>query len=271
MILSKNIAKNLTHKERFYCEHQIFNTDHKLHQILLHALKIVESAGAPDNVLKDNVKKILLEFDNITPTNLSAKDFQNIHLDRKSAPYKKSVDIAKMLILNYSPSLNSGNEQMLTLLFDMNKLWEDYIFRVLRKHIDQETYHITAQSRNLFWKDKTIRPDIVITNHLDKETFIIDTKWKIVDNSNPSDDDLKQMFTYNLHWKSRKSILLYPKINQNDSTFGNYTHNPIHKIEGDYSEYDNQCKVGFVSLIDEYGLRSSKDLSSEIMMKFFQN
>ena len=174
-------------------------------------MKIVESARAPDNVLKDKVKKILLEFDNITPTNLSTKDFQNIHFDRKSAPYKKSVDIAKMLILNYSPSLNSGNEQMLTLLFDMNKLWEDYIFRVLRKHIDQETYHITAQSRNLFWKDKTIRPDIVVTNHLDKETFIIDTKWKIVDNSNPSDDDLKQMFTYNLHWKSREKYFIISK------------------------------------------------------------
>lgn len=31
-----------------------------------------------------------------------------------------------------------------------------------------------------------------------------------IDSSNPDDDDLKQIFAYNLYWKSDHSILLYP-------------------------------------------------------------
>ena len=95
---------------------------------------------------------------------------------------------------------------MLTLLFDMNKLWEEYIYRILQKH-KPENYSVSPQNSTKFWEHKTIRPDIVIKD--DKgEQFVIDTKWKIVDSNNPSDDDLKQMFTYNLYWKAEKSMLL---------------------------------------------------------------
>lgn len=30
------------------------------------------------------------------------------------------------------------------------------------------------------------------------------------------------MFAYNLHWEAKKSMILYPKVNQEDSKFGVY-------------------------------------------------
>ncbi len=69
------------------------------------------------------------------------------------------------------------------------------------------------------------------------------------------------MFVYNLYWKSEKSMLLYPKIDQEDSKSGNYHHIPNNKLI-------NQCKLGFINILSESGLRDSRDVSEEIFGKF---
>jgi 5-methylcytosine-specific restriction endonuclease McrBC regulatory subunit McrC len=49
-------------------------------------------------------------------------------------------------------------------------------------------YHIESQDSQKFRQSKTIRPDIVLTHNTTKEVFIIDTKWKVFSNTEPSDD-----------------------------------------------------------------------------------
>lgn len=253
LLFGQNIQKNIVHKERFYCEHQVYDKEHLLHLILLKGLKVLDSLISSH--LKDKLNRLLFEFYDYKEININATHFDKINLERKSLPYKKAIDIAKMLILNYSPNLNSGNDNMLTLLFDMNKLWEEYIYRILHKH-RPEGYSVNFQNKTGFWEHKTIRPDIVITSDSD-ETIVIDTKWKIVDSRNPSDDDLKQMFTYNLHWEAEKSMLLYPKVNQEDSKFGVYHFDGLKK----------KCKLGFVSVLENNYLRTSERTATEIYSK----
>jgi 5-methylcytosine-specific restriction enzyme subunit McrC len=254
LLFSQNIQKNLVHKERFYCEHQIYDKEHLLHLILLKGLKVLDSLIS--NHLKDKLNRLLFEFNDYNEININVTHFDKISLNRKSLSYQKAIDIAKMIILNYSPNLNSGNDNMLTLLFDMNKLWEEYIYRILHKH-KPNGYSVNFQNKTNFWEHKTIRPDIVITSDI-KEIFVIDTKWKIVDSRSPSDDDLKQMFTYNLHWEAEKSMLLYPKVNQEDSKFGVYHFDGLKK----------KCKLGFVSVLENNSLRSSERTADEIYNKF---
>ncbi|MCC2590970.1 McrC family protein [Chryseobacterium sp. MFBS3-17] len=265
LVFSRDIERNLVHKERFFCEHQVYDKDHVIHQILFQALRILDDLVS--NNLRDKVKRLLFEFNDFTCSDFNAKHFEKLKLDRKSQPYQKSLDIAKMLILNYSPNLNSGQDQMLTLLFDMNKLWEEYIYRVLQRHADNSDYSVSAQETQNFWEHKTIRPDIVVTNNHNQEKIIIDTKWKIVDNNNPSDDDLKQMFTYNLHWGASKSILLYPQIEQKDSAFGRYRHEPYRNMGEEWKSVKNTCKIGFISILNENMIRNSNEIWQEIIAK----
>ena len=251
LVFAKNIQKNVAHKELFYCEHQVYDKDHLIHQILFKALNIL------DNMLygglRDKLKRVIFQFKDFKNSNITSKHFDKINLDRQSIPYQKALDIAKMLILNYSPNLNAGSDNMLTLLFDMNVLWEEYIYRVLQKH-KPENISISFQNKKDFWssniKTKTIRPDIVIIDSSNKPstTYVLDTKWKIRDSNNPDDGDLKQMFTYNLYWKAEKSLLLFPRINQVDSNFGNYSY-----LANDMKS--NKCKLGFISIIDNYKIK----------------
>lgn len=251
LMFSQNIRKNLVHKEKFYCEHQVYDKNHLIHQILLKGLLVLSDLVSAK--LNEKVKRLLYIFGEYSTLEVNAKTFEKLKLDRKSNPYQRSLNIAKMFILNYSPNLNSGNQQMLTLLFDMNKLWEEYIFRILYKNYTE--LDIAPQNSRLFWENKKIRPDIVITKG--KEKYVIDTKWKIINNDSPSDDDLKQMFTYNLHWDSTKTMLLYPKINQVDSAFGTYHYNNL----------GNQCKLGFINLIEGRSLKKDKEIAKEIILK----
>lgn len=251
LVFSQNIQKNLIHKERFYCEHQLYDKDHLIHQILYRGLLILKDLV--DNNLKDKLNRILFEFQDYQQIMINKNHFEKLVNDRKTQPYLRAIDIAKMIILNYSPNLNSGNDNMLTLLFDMNKLWEEYIYRILQKH-KPTGYQVSFQNSDKFWEHKTIRPDIVITNDQD-ENFVIDTKWKIINANNPSDDDLKQMFTYNLHWEAEKTLLLYPKINQEDSKFGKFHFN------------NKKCKLGFINILDSFKMINHSLIATSIFKK----
>lgn len=253
LIFTHNIQKNLIHKERFYCEHQVYDKDHLIHQILFKGLIIIKDLL--NNEFKDKLNRLLFQFQEYQEVNINKTHFDKVILNRNSVSYSRALDIAKMIILNYSPNLNSGNDNMLTLLFDMNKLWEEYIYRILQKY-KSGGFKVNFQNKTDFWETKTIRPDIVITSD-DNQTFVIDTKWKIIDAKKPSDDDLKQMFTYNLHWEAEKSMLLYPKVNQEDTKFGKFHYNGLEK----------KCKLGFVEILENSKLIEASVISESIFNK----
>ena len=77
----------------------------------------------------------------------------------------------------------------------------------------------------------------------------------------PSDDDLKQMFAYNLLWNAGKSMLLYPTSNDSDieESFGQFSHPlPGNRL--------NQCKLGFIQILDDNG-NLRRDLGDRILDK----
>jgi len=254
LLFAKNIQQNLVHRERFYCEHQVYDRNHLLHQILYKGLQILKTFV--NDALKDRLNRLLFEFQEIENIEISEKHFRKIVFDRKNSDYQKAFDIAKIIILNYSPSLNYGSENLLTLLFDMNALWEEYIFRILQKHKKDEE-KVSRQDSKKFWKNKCIRPDIILETK--EETFVIDTKWKIIETNNPSDEDLKQMFVYNLHWDAEKALLLYPKTGQTDSSFEEFHYDKL--------DLKKKCKTGFVDITEGGSIKSSEKIAEEIFSK----
>ena len=243
---NKNIQQNLIHQERFYTEHQVYDYENLINQIILKGLTILGDLTY-NSQLKDKIVRLRANFPEIKEITIQKHHFDKVKENRKTLSYARALQIAKMIILNYSPDIRSGQENMLTLLFDMNKLWEEYIYRMLLKN-KREDIAISFQNKQKFWEGRTIRPDIVINKKSGETTdsFIIDTKWKILDinNPKPSDDDLKQMYAYNLYWDAKRSMLLYPNSNQPDEKFGTYW-------KGRAESETNECKIGFVNVLDE--------------------
>lgn len=243
---NKNIQQNLIHQERFYTEHQVYDNENLINQIILKGLTVLGSLTYSSQ-LKDKIFRIRTTFPEIQEISIQKHHFDKVKENRKTVSYTRALQIAKMIILNYSPDIRSGQENMLTLLFDMNKLWEEYIYRMLLRN-KREDITVSFQNKQNFWESRTIRPDLVITHIVDdqNETCIIDTKWKMLDKTNPkpSDNDLKQMYSYNLYWNAKRSMLLYPNSNSITEKFGNFW-------KGRENPMDNQCKVGFINVLND--------------------
>ena len=212
LLFAQNIQKNFVHQERFFTRHQVYDRNNVFNQILFKALKIIPIISQSP-FLKDRVYSLLLAFPELEDLTVNDSTFQNLVFDRKTSPYREAIEIAAMLLLNYRPDVSAGNNQILAILFDMNDLWEEYIYRQIQRHCI-EGWEIKPQEEKYFWKlanknsHKSIRPDIVVS--IKGKTVIIDTKWKLPEDNKPSDNDLKQMFVYNEYWDGKTAILLYP-------------------------------------------------------------
>ena len=245
-----NIRYNLVHKERFYTTHQVYDRDHLLHQTLAYALEILEQFSK-GSYLFDRCKRVLLNFPETSPLKVTKKQIEGIVLNRKTAPYNQALELARLIILNYSPDISTGREKMISLLFDMNRLWEEFILIQIRKELAGTSYSVKGQDSQTFIGSNYLKPDVVIQHDEDsKKVYIIDTKWKRPTNQSSSISDLRQMYTYNRFWNAKKAMLLYPGESKNNS-FKPFETEDFFRDNDQTTSITHLCKSGFVSILDE--------------------
>lgn len=131
--IASNIRKNLVHQERFYTRGSLYDRNNIFNCILLKAIRFIPIISKRSS-LKDRVNRLLLDFPDLPDIKVNHETFKNLVFDRKTNHYKEAIDIAAMLLLNYRPDIIGGRNHVLAILFDMNRLWEEYIFRQLQKH-----------------------------------------------------------------------------------------------------------------------------------------
>ena len=258
-----HLSKNLVHKERFYTTHQVYGTDHIIHQILAKALTIV-SQFSKGTYVYSFCKTVQASFPEVKDCQINEATFTKLKENRKTAPYHTALKIAKFIILQYAPNVKSGNENMLALLFDMNMLWEQYILAKLQSAALGQNMIIHGQREKAFWNGITIRPDIVIEkkdNDNKFRHFIIDTKWKNVSGSKPTTDDLRQMYVYNDYWSSTDAMLLYPGVNSNFKGFTPFN------IFGNKTEH-HRCGIAELSIFSPETNKLNENIGEEILEWF---
>lgn len=226
LLFNKQIAYNCVHQERFYVRYTTYDYNHILNRIIRQALlAMCDITNSSD--IKGRATSTLFNFPELDEVVVTPELFSRLVYDRKSEDYRNVIKLAEMILLNYSPDLHHGNNHVWTLMFDMNKLWEEFIFVTLRRKLTG--YKVDEQDSRSFWKrsdtnrSKTVRADIVISNA--NESFVLDTKWKRPIEKGktvPSDDDLHQMYVYSHIYKKdkvngvKRVALLYPRCHDND-------------------------------------------------------
>jgi len=245
-----HIRNNLVHQERFYTTHQVYDKDHLLHRIINEALGVVEELSK-GTYRYGRSKAVMLNFPEVSFIASSASTFEKLKFNRKSEPYRKALALARLIILNYSPNVKSGAENMLALMFDMNNLWEKYVLAKLQQQANQE-WLVKGQDSKRFWEHKTIRPDIVLQHIATGNTIIIDTKWKNYAYDRIGMDDLRQIYVYNEFWNAKLGMLLYPSPKESKIA-----------VKGAYAKNGYLGQIALVTVLDEEG-RLDKDLGKKI-------
>jgi len=219
LVFSKHLTKNYVHKERFYVNYTTYDRNHILNCILYKALKLV-SHIAMNSYTQCRAKTMSFEFPELNDIAVDDALFERLTFDRKSEDYRTAIDIARLILLRYMPDQSKRGKHVLALMFDMNKLWEEYVFVILRRSLREE-YKVSAQKVKRFWESsfgtKVIRPDIVVSDKSGKPVYVLDTKWKCpAVGEPPSDADLKQMYVYHKYWGVKCTALLYPSIKDDE-------------------------------------------------------
>jgi len=261
----KHIAVNSIHAERFYVNYSTYDKNNLLNQILYKTLKLIRHINTSP-VLHGNIEGLMLDFPECNEIHPDDGLFNKINYDRKNESYRKAINMARLLLLNYHPDIRQGQNDVLALMFNMNALWEAYVFKQLKRELTG-VYIIRDQVKTDFWKPEGGRPsrvmaDIVVYEDSNKERLneavaVLDTKWKNQNGKNPSDDDLKQMFVYNLYYNCFNSALLYPATTK-DSVRGKFI-----KTE------HGTCDLQFIELLNtgdsmEINLQGVKEYLNEL-------
>jgi len=218
LVFGKHIQQNLVHAERFYVRSSVYSHDNIFNQLLVKTAKLIALIAKPS--ISAAAKSILFDLPECGDTAVSESTFTRLVFDRKTDAYKNAIGIARLLLLNYHPDIRRGESNVIALMFNMNTLWERYVYQQLKKELNKTNpgeYEVREQLPSGFWKPtegymRTIRPDIVIYKNPEKEKahIVLDTKWKQPANNKPADDDLKQMLVYNLYKVTERSALVYP-------------------------------------------------------------
>ncbi len=242
LLVGEQLRRNFIHKERFYVRYTTYDYEHVMNCLLRQALEV--AAAATNNAfLRGRACSTLFNFPELKEIQATAEVFDNLIYDRKTEDYRAAIKLARLLLLHHVPNRVSQGDNILALMFDMNKLWEEYVFIMLRRCLTD--YIVKDQEPRSFWKQsngpsKTIKPDIVIREKSsDNVVAILDTKWKCPDKT-PSDGDLHQMFVYSKMFNTKKVALVYPSVDDREVDKGSFLDNN-----------NTPCDMMFLSINDK--------------------
>ena len=278
---SENIRYNCSNSAKFYCEYDEYSENNILNQLFLFVstcLYYITNNGYN----KKTLKLIMNYYSDIELVRFYKFKANKIKLSRNQELFKKPFMLAKMFIENSTIDLTNTKIENIILLWDMNKLFEEFVFELLKRNENKnglEGWKFTAQkgklllidstakSQNTSFQESSLRAsergvaiqnrmtnvDIYAENNETNEKVIIDTKYKKFETlDDVANSDIYQVTAYCLLHGAGKGILLYPKWDKTE-----------HQKEGYYLNSDviKDLKINFKTV------NLKKDLREELKKK----
>lgn len=248
---NRHVTQNLVHGERFYTRHTVYDHNNRFNRILLLALGVIRRVNLSP-ALAGRIQGLMAFFPEVDTIAATEQLFEALPYNRNTEHYRLAMEIARMILLSYHPDIRSGKNHVLALMFDMNRLWERWIYRQLLRHLPG--WEVSYHSSCTFWTSgksegtTRLQPDFLLISP-EGQRLIIDTKWKVPQNQLPSEQDLRQIFAYNLMFNTHTGILLYPGP-RTQLQKGTYHYPPSHK---DPQAQPFSCWQMYVNPVEEDG------------------
>jgi 5-methylcytosine-specific restriction enzyme subunit McrC len=206
---------------RFHVRHDVYLPDRPENRLLKLALERVRtSTQDPENWrLAQELSHRLVE---IPASKQVDRDFRSWGTNRLLAHYRQVKPWCELILNQHMPLALAGDYGGMSLLFPMEKLFERFVARWLRRTLVQGV-DMRTPARSLSLCDHQQRPifqlepDIYIVEGI--RHWVLDTKWKLLDAGNRKDKyglsqgDFYQLFAYGQKYlKGSGSLaLIYPR------------------------------------------------------------
>ena len=227
-LIAQQIRHNLFNKAKFYVQYDEFSQNNIINTIIKATIiKLIKVTSSYDNKKRLNLLKNY--FINVDERLFKVEDFDKVTITRMYSSYKGIIEICKVFWEGNLPDFYAGDTNTFNLLFDMNKIFEVFVRKILQLHSHEvllpnlefnlkksSKYLLHDNNHNSYFK---LIPDIVISDTKTGEVkIIIDTKWKKLNYSKKnlgiSQGDMYQMYAYAREFSCPNIILLYPKLDK---------------------------------------------------------
>lgn len=259
LLFPAQIQKNLLHPERFFTETLEFSESHPFNRLIYSALLMLKTLPLAA-YLGSKLQQILALFPPLEAWKSPLPVLEDLRFNRQTLRYKKALQTALLILQHVQPDVQAGRLPVLAILFDMNRLFEEFIFRQLQKAANGNMM-VKRQVPKPFWNRRPLQPDILLS--IDNQNIVIDTKWKKLQKVSPAMEDLRQMYVYNQYFEAKHSVLIYPKTGD----LGDLPPVPFQPTKEEDSEI-YFCEVRLVELVQEGRLntRLGGDLLKKITL-----
>lgn len=208
---SENIRYNCTNQAKFYCEYDEFSENNLLNQLFLFVSTCLYNISN-SSYNKKTLKFIINYYSDISFVRFDKFKVRKIKLTRNQELFKKPFKLAKMFVEQTSVDLSKNKFENITLVWDMNKLFEEFVYEILKR---QTSLSVSAQKgkrllKNVDSKIRNTYVDILITK---PQKIVVDTKYKELQSIKDFDNkDAFQVITYCLLHNTNKAVLIYPEF-----------------------------------------------------------
>lgn len=256
---SENIRYNCTNQAKFYCEYDEFSENNLLNQLFLFVSTCLYNISN-SSYNKKTLKFIINYYSDISFVRFDKFKVRKIKLTRNQELFKKPFKLAKMFVEQTSVDLSKNKFENITLVWDMNKLFEEFIFELIKRKIP-ECEAIAQKPKRLLKRKNVTRRDTKVDILVQKPKVIIDTKYKKFKNfEDISSADIYQVTTYCLLYKYHRAILIYPQFENEEPDIKNYHLNN----DGD------QYRIDFCTINLKYNDLKSEQTQKDIVDKLKQ-
>ena len=212
--ISEQIKYNTIHKERFFVQYEEFISNRVENRLIKTTLQFLYNKSKL-NKNQQRIREFLFVFDEIEISYNIKTDFSKIKLNRQMKDYEQVLLWCKTFLLENSFSPYKGNDIAFALLFDMNLLFESFVYSYLKKSSNFQDIKSQDRTHHLAYENGIgrfrLKPDIVINGG----KIIADTKWKILSEDKAYNgvlqDDMYQLYAYGTKYDNCEKIyLIYP-------------------------------------------------------------
>lgn len=105
-----------------------YTVDVEENRLLKAALRRLERLPLHSPSLRSRIAEALTAFDGVTDRRYDRARVPSFRFNRLNERFRTPLELARLIVLNTALELRSGGHRMSGLLFDMNRVFEDFIF-----------------------------------------------------------------------------------------------------------------------------------------------
>ncbi len=229
--LDRQLTRRPHVRHRFDVIYDEFSPDTMLNRVFRCAVDrlIFHSQEPGDRRLLRHVSQWLVDVERMG--DIPQACLEAVHFTRLNQRFRPAFNLARLFLENQAFQLTAGREQTFAFVFDMNRLFEEFVFRFISKHRQRilgdgwGEVHLRYQAsgRPIYLAERLpegksvfrLAPDILFSSPSGRAVLVLDTKYKELATDQRrlgiAESDMYQMLAYALALDCTRTLLLYPQ------------------------------------------------------------